>query len=203
MSRSEDARKLDLLLSQPEVLRWLELTERQARAWLAPAPSASARRLAAGGGLAVIAKPLRDGDVRTVASLFAGLSERSRRLRFNGPKPCLTRSELRSLATVDRRRRALVAHLERDQRPVGIARLVQDGDSAEIAFAVVDEHQRRGIGAALVSELLHDARSAGITEVTALVAARNSAALALLRRVLKPLNVCYEGADLSIRAALV
>lgn len=150
----------------------------------------------------MVAKPLRHGDVRTVASLFAGLSDRSRRLRFNGPKPCLTRSDLRSLATVDRRRWALVAHIQ-DQRPIGIARLVRDGDSAELAFAVVDEHQRRGIGAALVSELLRDARPAGVTEVTALVAAHNTAAMALLRRVLRPSTVRHEGADLSIRAALV
>src|SRR4029453_15469880 len=46
-------------------------------------------------GRAVIARPLRHGDVRTVAGVFAGLGEQSRRYRFNGPKPCLTRSELR------------------------------------------------------------------------------------------------------------
>ena len=153
-------------------------------------------------GPAVIAKPLRHGDVRTVVGIFDRLSERSRRQRFNGPKPCLSRSELRLLATVDAERRALVAYLEDDPRPIGIARLVRDGTSAEIAFAVVDEYQRHGIGSALVSELFAHARAAGITEVTALVSAGNAAALALLRRVANALTVRYEGPELSIRAAI-
>lgn len=166
------------------------------------ATSAPIRRLTPRRGPAVIARPLRHGDVRTVIGIFDGLGERSRRLRFNGPKPCLSRSELRRLATVDADRQALVAYLEDDPRPIGIARLVRSGSSAEIAFAVVDEHQQRGIGSALVSELVADARAAGITEATALVTAGNAAALVLLRRVAKALTVRYEGSELSVRAAI-
>ncbi|MGE5273312.1 MAG: N-acetyltransferase family protein [Verrucomicrobiota bacterium] len=164
--------------------------------------SAPARRLTPSHDPAVIARPLRHGDVRTVLGIFDRLGERSRRHRFNGPKPCLSRSELRRLATVDAERQALVAYLEDDPRPIGIARLVRDGDRAEIAVAVVDEHQRRGIGSALVSELFADARAAGITELTALVSAGNAAALELLRRVAKAVTVRYEGTELSIRAAI-
>ena len=153
-------------------------------------------------GPPVVARPLRHGDVRTVIGIFEGLGERSRRHRFNGPKPCLSRSELRRLATVDADRQALVAYLGDDPRPIGIARLVRDGSSAEIAFAVVDEYQRRGIGSALVSELFAEARAAGITEMTALVSAGNAAAVALLRRVAKALTVRHEGTELSIRAAI-
>jgi ribosomal protein S18 acetylase RimI-like enzyme len=150
----------------------------------------------------VIAKPLCHGDVRTVVGIFDGLGESSRRFRFNGPKPCLSRSELRRLATVDPDRQALVAYLEDDPRPIGIARFVRNGTSAEVAFAVVDAHQQHRIGTALASELFADARAAGITEMTALVDAGNAAALALLRRVANALIVRYEGSDLSIRAAL-
>ena len=47
--------------------------------------------------------------------------------------------------------------------------LVRDGrDSAEIAFAVADAHQHKGIGSALTAELLGDARAAGIRQITAL-----------------------------------
>jgi hypothetical protein len=35
-----------------------------------------------------------------------------------------------------------------------IARLVRDGSSAEIAFAVADEHRQRDIGSALAAELI-------------------------------------------------
>jgi RimJ/RimL family protein N-acetyltransferase len=215
--------KFDLLMSQPEILRWLDLNEQEVVAWLGPGlgdrpdrnreavqapigekapPSAPSRRLEPEHGPAVVAEPLSHGDVRTVLSIFTAMSERSRRLRFNGPKPWLTRGELRQLSTVDHQRQALVAYLENDRQPIGIARLVRNGDTAEIAFAVVDEHQRRGVGTALVSALLADARAAGITEVTALVSAGNAAALALLRRVLNALSVRHEGTDLSVRAAL-
>jgi ribosomal protein S18 acetylase RimI-like enzyme len=147
-------------------------------------------------------RPLRHGDVRTVVGVFKRLSEESRRARFNGPKPCLRHSELRQLATVDATRHALVAYVGDDPRPVAIARLVRDGRTAEVAFAVADEYQRRGIGSALAAELIADARVAGITEITALVASDNRAAVALLRRVARTLDIRLEGPELAIRAAI-
>ena len=56
--------------------------------------------------------------------------------------------------------------------------------------------------AALTAELVADARAAGITEVTALVASENTAAVSLLRRALGRLDVRFEGTELSVRAAL-
>jgi ribosomal protein S18 acetylase RimI-like enzyme len=153
-------------------------------------------------GPTLLVRPLRHGDVRTVVGVFEQLGERSRRTRFNGPKPCLSRSELRQLASVDTTRNVLVAYIEGDSQPVAIARLVRDGDSAEIAFAVADEHQERGIGSALAAELIADARAAGITEITALVASDNPAAVKLLRRIAGVLDIRFEGRELSIRAAI-
>ena len=153
-------------------------------------------------GRVILVRPLANGDVETVLTVFGGLGERSRRMRFNGPKPRLSPAELEQLAAVDATRHVLVAYLEGDERPVAIARLVRDGASAEIAFAVADEHHQLGIGSALTAELLADARAAGITEVTALVATENEAAMSLLRRVLSRLEVRFEGPELSVRAAL-
>jgi ribosomal protein S18 acetylase RimI-like enzyme len=150
----------------------------------------------------LLVRPLRNGDADTVAAVFARLGDRSRRARFHGPKPRLTESDLRQLAAVDANRHALVAYLAGDARPVAIARLVRDGDSAEIAFEVADELQWRGIGTALTGELIADARAAGIKEITALVASDNPAALALLRRILHALDIRFEGAELVVRAAL-
>lgn len=158
-------------------------------------------RLRHGAGLVV--RPLRNGDVGTVAAVFERLGDESRRTRFNGSKPQLGEAELEQLARVDRTRHVLVGYLEGHARPIAIARLVREGSSAEIAFEVVDEHQRRGIGAALTAELLADARAAGITEVTALVASENTVALSLLRGALGRLDVRFEGTELSVRAALV
>jgi ribosomal protein S18 acetylase RimI-like enzyme len=153
-------------------------------------------------GPTLLVRPLRHGDARTVMSVFERLSGQSRRTRFNGPKNCLSFSELRQLAAVDATRYALIAYVEGDPLPVAIARLVRDGRSAEVAFAVADEYQHRGIGSALAAELIVDARAAGITEITALVSSDNPAAVALLRRIVTTLDVRLEGPELTIRAAI-
>ncbi len=153
-------------------------------------------------GRQLLIRPLRNGDVETVLDVFERLGERSRRARFNGAKPRLRDTELAHLAAVDATRHALVGYLQGDPRPVALARIVRDGASAEIAFEVVDEHQGRGIGSLLTAELLADARAAGVREITALVAADNGAALALLRRILDRLEVRFEGPELAVRAAL-
>jgi ribosomal protein S18 acetylase RimI-like enzyme len=154
-------------------------------------------------GPTLLVRPLRHGDVGTVSAVFDRLGERSRRTRFNGPKPRLSAADLEHLALVDSTRHALVAYVEGDRQPVAIARLARDGDSAEIAFEVADDYQQLGIGSALTAELLADARAAGITEITALVASDNPAAVALLRRLLSVLDIRFDGPELSIRAALL
>ena len=170
----------------------------RAASW-APMPT---RALRVKHGRVVLVRPLRNGDVETVLAVFERLGERSRRTRFNGAKPRLSPAELDHLAAVDATRHVLVAYLEGERRPVAIARLVREGTSAEIAFEVVDEYQRLGIGSALTAELLADARAAGITEVTSLVSSDNPAAVRLLRGQLGRLEVTFEGPELSIRAAL-
>jgi ribosomal protein S18 acetylase RimI-like enzyme len=150
----------------------------------------------------ILVRPLRNGDADTVAAVFQRLSDESRRRRYHGPKPRLTSDELCELALVDSTHHTLVAHVEGDPAPIAIARLVRDGESAEIAFEVADEYQQRGIGTVLTEALLADARAAGIREITALVANDNPAALALLRHVLEALEIALEGPELWIRAAL-
>jgi GNAT superfamily N-acetyltransferase len=140
-------------------------------------------------------RPLRDGDTDTVADLFARLGSRSRERRFCGAKPRLAAAELAALARVDADHHVLVAHVERDPRPAGMARLVRAGRSAEIAFEVADEHQGRGIGSVLARELAADARAAGITELVATVCGDNAAVVSLLRRVAGSLQVTWQGGE--------
>jgi protein lysine acetyltransferase len=153
-------------------------------------------------GPKLFVRPLRHGDVLTVMDVFERLGQDSRRMRFNGPKPFLSASDLRQLALVDGSHHVLVAHVDGDPRPVAIARLARDAHTAEIAFAVADLYQQRGIGSALAAELIADARALGITEITALVASDNPAAVAVLRRILRVLDVRHEGPELSISAAI-
>ncbi len=126
-------------------------------------------------------RPLRNGDREVVQAVFDALGPQSRRRRFGGVKNVLLAADLDALARVDASHHVLVAWA--GDRPVGLARLVRHGNSAEIAFEVADEWQRRGVGTLLVERLAADARAAGITRFRGDVDDGNAASLALLRRL--------------------
>jgi GNAT superfamily N-acetyltransferase len=65
---------------------------------------------------------------------------------------------------------ALVAVVDESGRPViagGARYVVVQSGTAEVAFAVVDQYQGQGLGAALMHHLAAIARSAGIKELIA------------------------------------
>jgi len=154
----------------------------------------------------LIVRPLRRGDVDTVCAVFRRLSAHSRALRFGGAKPHLSEPELARLTDVGPDHHVLVAFVEGDPRPAAIVRLVRDPnnhESAELAFAVADEYQSLGIGSVLAALLAADARAAGIRYVSASVAAENTAALALVKRVADVVDSRYSGGVLELTAALL
>ncbi len=150
----------------------------------------------------VTIRPLRDGDTDTVAALFERLGPRSRARRFGGAKPRLADVELRALARVDATHHVLVAYVDGDAAPSGIARLVRDGESAEVACAVADQHQGRGVGSILARELAADARAAGILRLEATVVGDNPSAVSLLARCSMRLDVRWRGGERAFVAAL-
>src|SRR5262249_12729857 len=100
--------------------------------------------------------------------------------RFLGTKKSLSDKELREFTELDfRSRAALVAtlHQGEDERIIGVARYVvapDDAGRAEVGFAVLDEHQGRGIGTVLLEHLAALARANGITEFEADVLGENN-----------------------------
>ena len=135
----------------------------------------------------VTIRRLYDGERRPVLEVFEGLSERSRRLRFLGPKPVLRERDVEQLVDVGCCGRQAVAAIDpATGDAVGIARYVRlgaDRQTAEIAFEVVDAWQGRGIGSRLVDALLVVAAEEGVRRLHATVAPENRAALALMRRL--------------------
>jgi GNAT superfamily N-acetyltransferase len=128
----------------------------------------------------VTIRPLRNGETEAVQAVFDRLGTRSRLLRFGGAKTVLTAYDLEHLARVDETHHVLVALIRGE--PVGIARLVRDGASAEVAVEVVDEWQGRRVGTLLMKRLAADARAAGIGRLHAVVAADNTSSRRLMRR---------------------
>lgn len=138
--------------------------------------------------------------------VFAGLSERSRRLRFLGSKPRLPERDVDWLVDVGCcGREAVVASDEATGRTVGLARFVRDADApeAEIAFEVVDEWQGRGVGRQLLGELRTLALEQGILRFRALIAHGNRPAFALVHGVGEELRRGYEdgAVELVVRLA--
>src|SRR5438270_2900976 len=147
-------------------------------------------------------RPLRNGDTQTVAAVFARLGHDSRRQRFGGPKPRLSEPELAALSRVDGEHHVLVAYVDGDRRPAGLARLVRQGRAAEVAFEIADEHQGRKIGSALMRVLAADARAAGIVELHATVTGDNRRAISLLSRSARRLRGTWLGGQCELVAAL-
>jgi GNAT superfamily N-acetyltransferase len=139
--------------------------------------------------------PLRNGDAATVEAVFDRLGAASRARRFCGAKPRLSSADLAALARVDDTHHVLVAYVDGDAAPAGIARIVRQGASGEIAFEVADVHQGRGIGSVLARELAADARAAGVTELVATVCGDNEPAVSLLRRVARTLDARWRAGE--------
>ena len=138
--------------------------------------------------------------------VFAGLSERSRRLRFLGSKPRLLESDVRHLVDVGRAGHEAVAAVDQETGlTVGIARYVRDegAPEAEIAFEVVDAWQGRGLGKRLVHELRALAREEGILRFRAVIAHGNRPAFALVHGLGEELARRYEdgAVELVVRLA--
>ena len=116
---------------------------------------------------------------------FARLSAESRQARFLIRKDELTEAEVRYFTDVDHHdHEAIIALSAVDGRGVGVARFVRavdDDQAAEVAVTVVDDWQRRGLGALLLRQLLERALPEGIRRFTAMIDDSNTAMLGLLR----------------------
>ena len=150
-------------------------------------------------------RPLEPGDSNSVLEVFAGLGPRSRELRFLTPKPRLTSADLRQLTQVDHHDHvAVVAVSASDGRPIGVARFVREReqpDSADVAVAVVDAWQDRGIGTMLTNELVRRAREVGVRRFTMAMAPDNEGAARLLHRApgeIERLALDHEIAEFAI-----
>lgn len=134
-------------------------------------------------GDAALLRPLRSGEYDVLDDVFLGMSQRSRRQRFLVPMPRLPGASRRTLADVDGARHVAWVALV-GGHPVGICRYVRTAPgTAEIAFEVVDDHQGRGIGSALLDAVATVAYANGITCLEASVDPDNAASIALLTRV--------------------
>ena len=151
----------------------------------------------------MVVRAIEPGDRARLADGLRRLSPRSRRQRFLAQRDHFTDDELDYLVDVDHHdHEALVALDPGTGDLVGVARYVRlEPARAEVAVAVVDAWQGRGVGSLLLTRLARRARRAGIRWFESLTLADNDAALRSLRRV-GPTHCVALGPHVRLRTRL-
>jgi GNAT superfamily N-acetyltransferase len=137
-------------------------------------------------GRSVAIRALRPDDRSAMLSAVGRVSAQSLYRRFFGPKRGFTEKETDFFVNVDFVTHvALVAVVDDGGRAtiIGAGRyIVSQPGKAEVAFAIIDEYQGKGIGAALLRNLILVARASGIQQLVAEVLPENAPMLELFRR---------------------
>src|SRR5919198_1180882 len=136
-------------------------------------------------GSKVLIRPIEPGDEAQLHEAFSRMSERSVYFRFFSPLKRLPEELAPRLARVDYEARFALVAVDGQGRISGVARYdrAPGTDTAEVAVAVVDEAQRRGLGGALLTLLARVAREHGIRNFSLIVLPENQSMLGLLRRL--------------------
>jgi len=135
-------------------------------------------------GRTIEIRALRPHDLQALMSALDRSSPLSIFRRFLGAKRHFTEQEISYFVNVDFVDHvALVALGDENGQPVVIGGgryiVMPQTAKAEVAFAVVDQYQGQGIGAALMRHLVILARNAGVEEFVADVLSSNTAMLKL------------------------
>ena len=137
-------------------------------------------------GSVVHIRPIRPEDRTLLERMFEQLSEESRYRRFLHYVKRLGERELDYFTRVDHtEHEALVALGPHGTEPVGVARYVRlrDHESAEVAIAVVDAWQGKGVGTVLLHELVERAKATGVRRFRATCLSDNAQVIDLLSRL--------------------
>ena len=152
-------------------------------------------------------RPPRAEDAGALLAFFASLSERSLYLRFHGSRKVDERIVEPVLEPDWEERGALVGTLADGdgELVVAVANYVRlrDPATAEAAFAVADEHQRRGIGTRLLEQLAARAAEVGIERFVASVLADNRDMLGVFEAAGFELARELEGGEVEVQFPIV
>jgi ribosomal protein S18 acetylase RimI-like enzyme len=137
-------------------------------------------------GRSVTIRALKPEDRSAMLSAVGRVSAESLYRRFFGPKRGFTEKETDFFVNVDFVNQvALVAVIDgSDENTIigGGRYIVTQPETAELAFAIVDEYQGQGVGTALLRHLVLIARDSGLQHLVAEVLPENVAMLTLFRK---------------------
>jgi RimJ/RimL family protein N-acetyltransferase len=149
------------------------------------APRDDGERVRLPDGAELLIRQIAPDDAAALRRGLEHMSPRSRYRRFLGT-PRIGPAELRYLTDVDHHdHEALGASDATTGEGIGVARFIREpgGDDAEIAVAIDDAWQGRGVGTVLLTRLADRARAEGIRRFTGLILAENAPMRALLAKL--------------------
>jgi acetyl coenzyme A synthetase (ADP forming)-like protein len=134
-------------------------------------------------GITVRMRPIAPTDGNALQALVQGLSSESSYYRFFRVKKELEPEEVRDFTHLDYERRMAFIAIHNGEL-IGVGRYdasKKNPTVAEVAFAVADDHQSRGIGTQLLRRVTAYAQLHGITAFRAFVLADNHAMMRVFR----------------------
>ncbi|MEZ5818653.1 MAG: bifunctional acetate--CoA ligase family protein/GNAT family N-acetyltransferase [Hyphomicrobiaceae bacterium] len=129
-------------------------------------------------------RPIRPDDERLYDAFFANVSNSDQRLRFFSPKTELSHSFLARLTQIDyAREMAFVALAPAGTELLGVSRFMADPDfeKGEYAVLVRSDLKGRGVGWALMRQLVDYAKSAGLATMYGHVLRENTTMIDMCR----------------------
>jgi len=147
-------------------------------------------------------RAIRPDDKERLRQHFESLSERSIYHRFFGHKRSLNESDLHRLTEldfIDHVGLAATLTVDGAERFIGVGRYLRTSDSVpEVAFAVLDAYQGRGIATVLLHHLARIARQSGIQQFAAFVMGDNTQMLEVFANSGYRVSDSYEGGTVKV-----
>src|SRR4051794_14042632 len=172
--------------------------------WRAPSMLADARTFAAidvvlRGGETIRLRPLQPDDEPELVGFLERLSVEARAFRFFSGGVSMRRAAQYATAQLDDGGFGLVAVAGEPSIVVAHAMFARPTNAgSEVAFAVAEGWQGRGLATLLLAHLAAEARSRGIETFTAMVPANNHKMIEVLRESGYPVHVTTEPGELIV-----
>jgi acetyl coenzyme A synthetase (ADP forming)-like protein len=150
-------------------------------------------------GSTIHIRPARSRDESAVLAFLEDLSSEARYLRFFSGSVDLAGAARRATRIENEQGLSLVAERGGDGRIVAHAVYLTISPSrGEVALAIADDHQGRGLGTILVGQLAEAAHQRGVAEFEARVLPQNHKMLDVFRQSGFPTEIRYRAGEISI-----
>jgi acyl-CoA hydrolase/GNAT superfamily N-acetyltransferase len=135
----------------------------------------------------VFVRPIRPDDEPMMREMFYEFSEKTKYLRYHAALKAMPHNKLQVFCTIDYDTEMALIALHGppgSEQVVGVARYMTDAErhSAEVAFTVRDDWQRKGLGTYFFQRLVKIGRQRGIRTFHAYVLVENSGMLKIFHR---------------------